>query len=497
MAAQYLRMSTEHQNYSLELQALAIAGYAEREGYTIVRTYADAGKSGLSTRGRDGLKRLLRDVIDGPSFETVLVLDVSRWGRYQDPDEAGHLEYLCRSAGVAVRYCAESFGDDGATTSVVMKAVKRAMAAEYSQQLSDRVRAGKTRSVLAGGWSGGRCPYGFARCVFEADGTRSFLLQDGQRRPRVEQSVRLVAGPKTEVATVRKIFKLLVTERMAVAEIASRLNAEGRRFRNGGAWTGQRIRKVLTNELVTGIYAVHRSDWRFGVQVRRRPSSEWIRLRMAHPIISRTLYQAAQACLRPESRAPRSDEDLLDSLRRCQTAHGAVSRALIQGDANLPHPDLFVIRFGSVRRACALAGIALTPGLYDAKNPLPPRDAAILKALDDLHLRQGHLSSALINADPYLPHANTVARRFGGLKAAYNRIGASSCLSTLSTGSRSRMGGRAGRPAWRPAVAAAQCALLAVPGGDALTEGLETRDDEAKGGLVTPSFRATTAGGRP
>ncbi len=49
--AQYVRMSTEHQRYSTENQQLAIAEYAKRHGIRIVRTYADAGKSGLRIDG--------------------------------------------------------------------------------------------------------------------------------------------------------------------------------------------------------------------------------------------------------------------------------------------------------------------------------------------------------------------------------------------------------------------------------------------------------------
>jgi DNA invertase Pin-like site-specific DNA recombinase len=102
-AAQYIRMSTEHQRYSLENQAAVIAEYAERRGYEIVQTYEDAGKSGLSLKGRDGLKQLLADVLTGQeTFSPILVLDVSRWGRFQDTDQSAHYEFLCRNAGVPV-----------------------------------------------------------------------------------------------------------------------------------------------------------------------------------------------------------------------------------------------------------------------------------------------------------------------------------------------------------------------------------------------------------
>src|SRR5947209_16852194 len=64
-AAQYVRMSTEHQRYSTENQADAIAQYATRWGFEIVRTYADHGKSGLRLEGRDALRQLLSDVHSG------------------------------------------------------------------------------------------------------------------------------------------------------------------------------------------------------------------------------------------------------------------------------------------------------------------------------------------------------------------------------------------------------------------------------------------------
>ena len=88
-AAQYVRMSTEHQKYSTENQAEIIAQYASQRGFEIVRTYEDAGKSGLRLDGRLSLQRLIADVRAGSAdFEAVLVYDVSRWGRFQDADES-------------------------------------------------------------------------------------------------------------------------------------------------------------------------------------------------------------------------------------------------------------------------------------------------------------------------------------------------------------------------------------------------------------------------
>jgi len=85
----------------------------------IVRTYADAGKSGLSIKGRDALQSLIEDVETGAAdFEVILVYDISRWGRFQDADESAYYEYICRRADIQVQYCAEQFENDGSTFTI-------------------------------------------------------------------------------------------------------------------------------------------------------------------------------------------------------------------------------------------------------------------------------------------------------------------------------------------------------------------------------------------
>src|SRR6202048_1658461 len=100
-AAMYARMSTEHQQYSTENQADVIREYAVKRGIEIVRTFADAGKSGLRLDGRDALKLLFETVQTGQAdFQMILVYDVSRWGRFQDADESAYYEYVCKRAGI-------------------------------------------------------------------------------------------------------------------------------------------------------------------------------------------------------------------------------------------------------------------------------------------------------------------------------------------------------------------------------------------------------------
>ena len=108
-AAQYVRMSTDHQRYSTENQAEIIEAYAARRNFEIVRTYADEGRSGLSIAGRDSLKRLIDDVQQGRAdSEAILVYDISRWGRFQDADESAYYEFICRERGINIQVISTS-----------------------------------------------------------------------------------------------------------------------------------------------------------------------------------------------------------------------------------------------------------------------------------------------------------------------------------------------------------------------------------------------------
>ena len=171
-AAQYVRMSTDHQKYSTENQADAIAAYAAQRNLTIVREYADEGRSGLNISGRAGLQRLISDVRTGQAdFESILVYDVSRWGRFQDVDESAYYEVICRKAGIQVHYCAEDFENDGSFASTMAKYLKRAMAGQYSRDLSTKVFIGQCRITELGFWRGGQPGYGLRRQLIDDQGT--------------------------------------------------------------------------------------------------------------------------------------------------------------------------------------------------------------------------------------------------------------------------------------------------------------------------------------
>lgn len=245
-AAQYLRMSTDHQQYSLDNQANVIARYATNHNFVITKTYSDPAKSGLRLKNRPGLKKLLKDVVDGgQEFRAILVYDVSRWGRFQDTDEAAHYEYLCKSAGVPIHYCAEMFSNDNTLPDLIMKALKRTMAGEYSRELSVKVRAGLFRLATLGYKPGGHAAYGLRRQLLDVQGRPKRLLADGERKCIATERVVLVPGPPEETAVVERIFHEFADDRRSLNSIAARLNQDGIPFLRGAKWTAAAVTRTV------------------------------------------------------------------------------------------------------------------------------------------------------------------------------------------------------------------------------------------------------------
>src|SRR5580692_4404703 len=252
--AQYLRMSTEHQQYSLQNQFTAIQKYAEVRGFQIVRTYSDAAKSGLVLRRRPGLQQLLHDVVGTPPYKVILVYDVSRWGRFQDTDESAHYEFLCKSAGVPVHYCAETFANDGTLPSLIMKTLKRTMAAEYSRELGVKVLAGQKRLAGLGFKQGGMPGYGLRRLLISSDRQPKQQLQSGERKSIATDRVILVPGPAREVQCVRDIYRMLISENRSVYAIAQELNRRGVEYDGESKWYYQAVYAVLSHPKYTGCH---------------------------------------------------------------------------------------------------------------------------------------------------------------------------------------------------------------------------------------------------
>lgn len=356
-AAVYVRMSTEHQQYSTSNQMDAIRDYAKRRGMQIVKEYSDEGKSGLSIQGRDSLSQMIQDVQNEEArFSAILVYDVSRWGRFQDADESAYYEYICRRAGMAVHYCAEQFENDGSPVSTIVKGVKRAMAGEYSRELSSKVFQGACRLVQLGFRQGGTAGFGLRRVLLDQSGAKKGELKMGEQKSIQTDRVVLVPGPAEEVATVRRIYEAFVSEGKLESEIAAALNAKGIKTDFGREWNRGTVHQVLTNEKYIGNNVYHRTSFKLKRKHVTNPPEHWIRADgVFDGIVEREIYLRAREMILSRSQRL-TDEEMLEKLRALLKQHGRISGILIDEAEGLPSSTAFSHRFGTLLNAYRLIG---------------------------------------------------------------------------------------------------------------------------------------------
>jgi DNA invertase Pin-like site-specific DNA recombinase len=376
-AAEYVRMSTDHQKYSTENQADAIRHYAASRGIEIVRTYADDGKSGLSIDGRASLQRLIADVESGVAdFEMILVYDVSRWGRFQDADESAYYEYICRRAGIQIAYCAEQFENDGSPMSTMFKGFKRAMAGEYSRELSVKVFAGQGRLIEKGYRQGGPAGFGLRRTLIDEHGNTKAVLGRGEQKSLQTDRVILTPGPPEEIGVVHEIYRAFVHDGRTEREIAEDLNDRGILSDLQRPWTRGTVHQLLINEKYVGDNVWNRRSFKLKKKRVRNAPDMWIRSQGAFEgIVERELFEAAHSIIAARS-FRLSDGEMLEALRGLYASKGLLSGIIIDECEGLPSSSAFSLRFGSLLRAYSLVGFS------------PERDyryVAINKALRRLH----------------------------------------------------------------------------------------------------------------
>lgn len=354
LAAQYIRMSADHQKYSPENQRSVIAAYAGERQIRIVRSYEDHGRSGLSIAGRDGLKKLINDVQFGhATFDCVLVFDVSRWGRFQDVDESAYYEFICKRAGISIHYCQEEFTNDGSLASVIMKSLSRAEAADFSRKLSKRVFIAASYGVSLGFWQGAPAGFGLRRSTVDEFGNRRVDLRPGEQKHYKTDRVILVPGPRSELDIVHRIFAEFASRKKTRTEIANDLNSEGIYNSQGRPWQMQTINNILRNEKYLGQIVYNRRSYKLQTTPIHNPRDMWVRHENAFaPLVSPELFAKVQKVLAEVKYGRRrSDVQLLEQLKSLWRRKGHLSRDLIQTDTRLFSCTAYARRFGSLMNA--------------------------------------------------------------------------------------------------------------------------------------------------
>jgi DNA invertase Pin-like site-specific DNA recombinase len=422
-AAQYLRMSTEHQRYSIRNQARAISAYAAQHGFKIIRTYSDPGESGLTLRERPGLQALLADVVKPTrDFDRVLVLDVSRWGRFQNLDQGGHYEFICFEAGAPIVYCAEPFDNDGTPMMSLLKQIKRLQAAEYSRELSSKISQAILLQAKVGHKLGGPRRYGFDRILVDEHGKPIQKLLRGQTKALNSQRVVYAIGSDDEVRVIRSIFAWYTRDRMSVRGIVKHLTDQNIPAGDRPAWSESMVRRILSDELVLGVYTFNRTTQRLKTKPRKNPPEALIKTKVIDPIIGRAQFESAARRLRIRRHNVPQEENLA-AVARLLRAKGFLTCKVIGECPYTPSPETLVEQFGSIYRVYELVGYHPNEHWYSRSERTRFPKEELLRRLRSLYEKHGYVSEDLINGDPSVPSYSTFQFHFGKLTEAYRQAG--------------------------------------------------------------------------
>lgn len=300
-AVAYYRHSAEDkQENSVSIQRQHAQELAKKHEIEIIHEEADEGVSGLvGPEGRPGFKRLLEEWIENPTapaFEFVFVYDQSRWGRFQNPDEAAYHEFRCTKRHKKVVYVASGFPREGEQLlSALDTSIKRHMAAEYSRTLSEKVFRGCVEVSKQGYSAGGGPCYGMVRLLLDVDKKPVGPLKKGEHKAISNARVTFTPADDQTTDTVREIFRMFVIETKTFNEVAADLNSKGIPSAKGGKWNQRKIIHILTNETYIGTKIYNKKWHRLKQPQRRNPRSEWVIVPNAYPaIVTPEIFHNAQ-----------------------------------------------------------------------------------------------------------------------------------------------------------------------------------------------------------
>lgn len=230
-AVGYCRVSTKGQvgddKYGLESQKADIRRYCEVHGYHVTRWYVDEGISGTEENRPELDKILYGDDVENPPIETVLVAKSDRIAR--DAKLYHYFLFVLEKKNIELISVSENFDQNG-ELSGIYRSLMLFVAEQERKNIAKRTSAGRRIKAKAGGYSGGRAPYGYR-------------ITDGQ-----------YAIVPEEAEMVKKIFAEL-DNKATLQDIADMLNEQGYRSRIGKRFQPSQIRAIRDNRPVyEGMY---------------------------------------------------------------------------------------------------------------------------------------------------------------------------------------------------------------------------------------------------
>lgn len=232
----YARVSSTKQRdaQTIQSQLSTLPVYARAQGWEVVETYADDGKTAKAghLEARTEFARLIRDA-QARRFELVLVVDLDRLTRTDDLVERGQIYGSLQRAGVRIATPSLGIVDLGTFLGDLYTALQSVVAAEENRKRTERVMRGKIEAAKRGKKPAGPTPYGYV-----------YSREKGEWSLHPSRS-----------KVVLDIFRR-ATEGISLNQIADELNAQGVPRPRLGVWTGNTVRMILVTRSWLGEYTV-------------------------------------------------------------------------------------------------------------------------------------------------------------------------------------------------------------------------------------------------
>lgn len=242
-AVGYIRVSTERQagedKYGVDAQRKEILDYADKNGYVIIAWFQDS-ISGVKEDRPEFNKILYGDDVTNPPFEAVIVFKNDRVAR--DTKLYFYYLYTLEKKNIRLISVHEKFDEDNDLANVY-RSLMLFVAEQERKNIALRTGNGRTIKAAAGGYSGGRVPFGYS-------------VSDG----------RLIIN-ENEAAVVRLIFSMKGKPYMRIADW---LNENDYHTRSGGQFYASSIKGILENE------PTYRGMYRYG-RGKGRKDAPWVK----------------------------------------------------------------------------------------------------------------------------------------------------------------------------------------------------------------------------
>ena len=153
----YARYSSDNQREeSIEGQVRECQSFAERKGYSLIRTYIDRALSGTRADNRPEFQQMISDSTLR-EFQYVIVWKIDRFSR--DKFDSVKYKYALKSSGVSVISATEPI--DGSPEGQMMESVFEGISVYYIKDLAQKTSRGMTENAIKGKFNGGTLTFGY------------------------------------------------------------------------------------------------------------------------------------------------------------------------------------------------------------------------------------------------------------------------------------------------------------------------------------------------